>query len=190
MSSADGASLVQLQPDRLYVNWRKMEDSQEYPRFEAVRDRYLRIREQFNLFLKELSGDELSPAGYELTYTNPFLSANGWRSFADLPNFFKPWAWDKADFGSAPKSLRLNVEMELPGDCGKLVLNISPAIRKVTNEPAMRVDLTAQAEATVAARTSLAEWAETAHVAIVETFVKISTAEKLAEWGHWEEHGK
>lgn len=184
MVGTDRTSLVQLQPDRLYANWRRMDDKDEYPRFEAVRDRYLAIREQLNAFVKELSGDELTAAGYELTYINAFLPATGWSGFDDLPNFFKPWAGIKESVALQLKNVRLGLELLLPDDCGRLTLQINPATKVGTTDPVMRADLVASADAGVASRMPLSEWAKVAHHAIVETFVQISPADKLEAWGH------
>lgn len=75
----DGDELVQLQKDRLFFNWRRLDSSQPYPR-------YARVREELKSSLAELEGwaknaalGEVHPTQCEAIYVNrvPLRNAEG-----------------------------------------------------------------------------------------------------------------
>src|SRR6266487_1523712 len=68
--SQDGRTLIQLQRDRFLFNWRKVDDTDSYPRFEAIEEGFRRALQDFTAFLKDSHLPGIQPVQYELTYIN------------------------------------------------------------------------------------------------------------------------
>lgn len=67
----EGFELIQFQPDRLMHNWRKLETAgNEYPRFEAMIEKFERELDHLNEFMVGLSGSQLEINQCELNYIN------------------------------------------------------------------------------------------------------------------------
>jgi uncharacterized protein (TIGR04255 family) len=92
-SSADDSGLVQLQQDRLHVNWRRTEASATYPRFPAIRDEFYRIWALFQAFMLRETGASPQPTRMELQYTNVIPQGEGWESPADLGDVLCDFKW-------------------------------------------------------------------------------------------------
>lgn len=88
--SRDGASLVQLQPDRLYVNWRSTEAASAYPRWAHVRDTFAeRLHDVFE-FVHLAEGRVPAIGQVEVTYINALDDEDG--KPATLRGVLKAWS--------------------------------------------------------------------------------------------------
>ena len=68
--SEANTELLQIQNDRFIHNWRKAGTDTEYPRYEQIRNRFLKEVEVFAQFLDEERLGELSINQCEITYVN------------------------------------------------------------------------------------------------------------------------
>ena len=59
MLNDNDTRLIQVQPDRLVVNWRKVGGDDVYPRYEAIREQFTEVVDKFSAFLAEQGLDEL-----------------------------------------------------------------------------------------------------------------------------------
>lgn len=77
--SQAGTELIQLQRDRFICNWRKVDGSQSYPRYEQVRQLFEAEYSNFAQFLVHANIDLPKPDQCEVTYINHIraLSADG-----------------------------------------------------------------------------------------------------------------
>lgn len=76
--SPDGDRLVQLQADRLVVNWRQTA-GQDYPRYEALRDELVERLDDVQRFSSDGGWGSLAPTDVEVTYVNLVQGQDGRR---------------------------------------------------------------------------------------------------------------
>ena len=68
--SEDGVQLVQVQHDRLTLNWRELDHPVTYPRYEALRARFQELLAMLQECVKE-AGKKAGITHCEVTYVNP-----------------------------------------------------------------------------------------------------------------------
>jgi uncharacterized protein (TIGR04255 family) len=76
--SADGDRLVQMQADRLVVNWRQT-TGQDYPRYDALRAELVQRLDDVQRFSNDGGWGPLSPTDIEVTYVNLVRGSDGQR---------------------------------------------------------------------------------------------------------------
>lgn len=85
----DPAFILQIQPDRMLVNWRKRSDSKtEYPHFDFL---FKRFTDEWEKFTKFCSSEKIGTpviAGFDLTYINHFVQGKDWNTPQDLAHYF------------------------------------------------------------------------------------------------------
>src|SRR5579871_3640555 len=86
-----GNFLIQVQQNRLYNNWRKVNDSDEYPRFDAAYQRFTSTWAQFEEFLSKSNLPSPRRDVWELTYINHILDSQAHfpRDVWDYLNFYE-----------------------------------------------------------------------------------------------------
>ena len=90
--SADKLRLIQVQPDRFVLNWRKLDTDTKYPRYENLREAF---QSELALFLEFVTKHGLGgfePTQCELTYVNHLVAGQGWQDLRDLPNVIALWS--------------------------------------------------------------------------------------------------
>lgn len=95
--------MIQIQKDRLVVNWRKREGV--YPRFHATLDRFREAWIEWQAFLLDLGLSYCSPNLWELVYVNRVARDTLWSTPADWPKVF-PGLWGADFVGSEGADLR------------------------------------------------------------------------------------
>lgn len=89
--------LLQIQQNRFIRNWRKIEDGDNYPRYDShVRPRFLEDFDDFREFLACNNIGKVVPNQCEVTYINHLKSGNIWTTHADIGKVFTFW---NQDFG-------------------------------------------------------------------------------------------
>jgi uncharacterized protein (TIGR04255 family) len=179
--------LVQIQSNRFLHNWRKLEESDDYPRFP---DAYSRFTERWSDFRSFLKNSELAAPTvqlFELTYVN-MIGGHGaifprdvWR----FMNFYK--ATPQTASGADPRALQLTISWPLEGGkAGRLTMNLKHGVRttepREEAEPLMVVEFTALGMADKKGD-NMEEWFKAAHDAIVHTFTALTTEEGHRIWG-------
>jgi uncharacterized protein (TIGR04255 family) len=79
-----GTKLIQVQQDRFVHNWRKIGQSDEYPRYEHIRKTFEVELGIFCQFLAREQLGELVPNQCEVTYVNQISSGKGWEKHGQL----------------------------------------------------------------------------------------------------------
>lgn len=179
--SDDDCWLVQLQQDRLYVNWRATDKALSYPRFPAVKSEFDRVWSVFAKRVDELTGTAPVPSRVEVAYTN-FIMGAIFQSTADLSRIFKDFQWSKDhNFLSAPVALGLNMTFPLPSNAGSLRVRMATAERKIDRAKGIHLEL--QTVATPNAGQSTDVLIEEGHQFIVRAFEDLTTSEMHDK--HW-----
>ena len=188
--SEDDAMLIQLQPDRLLLNWRRGSANAEYPHFEAVADEFSRIYRLFSEFCSTEGLGSIEPTRCEMTYVNHLL---------DGPNAEQPWRpeewlrlWSGApgpEWPRHPDDVSLNLQYRLHPDDGSLPAHMTINAQSVRLPQSK--NLTPQVEITVLGRPSepteaaVRNFHNLAHQHIVNCFTGITTDQAHIHWGRW-----
>ncbi len=103
--TASGDELVQLQQDRMIYNWRRRSEAAVYPRYEALRTRFLQQAARLRKFVAKEELGEITPNQCEITYINS-IDIDQWPQRGELNRAFRFWS---------PMSMS---ELENPEDAG------------------------------------------------------------------------
>ncbi|MFZ2649620.1 MAG: TIGR04255 family protein [Burkholderiaceae bacterium] len=183
MIGLDDTWLVQVQQDRLYVNWRAQKGGGPYPRFPAIKAEFDRVWTLFDRYVSEITGSGLQPHRIELAYTNIIPIGDGWTSVADLDRVVRDFRWSPENrFLAPPENFASQTTFPMRSGDGKLTVQIGTVVRRNDGEvTAMRMELRATGWPT-GGRTS-DEFVEEAHQHIVRGFEDLTTIEMHAN--HW-----
>jgi uncharacterized protein (TIGR04255 family) len=84
LASDVGDHLVQFQPDRLLLNWRKRNEDQQYPHFEGIVELYEAYLNKLSKYIKERFSSGIAVSQAEVSYIN-IVEIDDLR---DAPSFF------------------------------------------------------------------------------------------------------
>ncbi len=180
-----GNDLVQIQKDRFYYNWRKIDPLDEYPRHENVLRNFRTNLEIFLAFVKDFGLGSIEPQHCELTYINHIPKGEGWESNANIGDLFPDIRWrnQQSRFLSPPAGLSWEVFFPLPDDAGQLRVSLRQGIRKLDKLPILVLDLTAKGLGADKSMDAIWYWFQLGHKWIVSTFADIASEEiQLKVW--------
>lgn len=191
ITSADQHWVVQVQPDRLVLNWRKAEEGDVYPRYRSVRARFLKIYKAFLETVGEERAIGSPPDWCATTYVNNILandprSPNGRmplnriiRLFAApksnvLPTleettFQQKYLLDPLAAGGEPR--------------GRLYVSASPALRAADQLPGYSLELRVLAQPEAHSRAAVMRCFDQSRDLIVRSFKDITTPAMHEAWG-------
>jgi len=184
MISADGAHVIQFQNDRMTLNWRKIDSSSEYPRYEMLEKSFETSLNKF----KKLVGD-ININQFELSYINLIdekekndagLSSNIW-DFSDVLNVFSPVPLDD-EMQTENQNLNLNYVIHDSNNNPKSRFTIS-ANPVFHNKDRLRaINLTLSEKGPIFSNDYLTSFSS-ARKRIVNTFTSITSKELQKYWG-------
>ena len=182
-----GDQVVQIQRDRLVVNWRK-EGSGGYPRYKTVRDRlqdaWLRLVDVCN----DLDYDAPIPDLCEIQYINNIGMDQGWNSPQDTAKLVVPWQGiDGKGYIPSNHLCQFSLHCHFPED-REGWLNIdgwttSAPTDDDSHAMRMMLNLTSRGHALSDDFESALDFFEMAHVWIVRAFTEITSPEAHDTWG-------
>jgi len=182
-----GDQVVQIQRDRLVVNWRK-EGSGDYPRYKIVRDRLQDAWRRLIQVCNDLNQDAPVPNLCEIQYINNIGIDEGWKSPQDTAKLITSWQ-GVDDEGYIPSNhlCQFSLHCHFPED-REGWLNIDGW---TTSAPAgndadsmrMVLNLTSRGHALSKDLVSALDFFDTAHVWIVRGFTAITTPRAHDTWG-------
>lgn len=145
----DHTYLMQLQPDRFVHNWRKTKDSDEYPNFEAAKQKFLHGWGLLQRFVAERQLGTIELKSYEVTYINHFIEKPG--SFPLAAEAYIPvFNWKSArskEFLPSPNVLGLDLRFPMPDNKGVLRVSVKHGKRLTDDADVMLMQMTAQGPA-------------------------------------------
>lgn len=192
--SSDGVQLVQLQHDRLTLNWREAEQGVEYPR-------YGRLRERFRDLLTRLTGLDEVGHGYdvnlcEVTYVNTIELPKNAQSeapehpqLAEIINRIGPRPQDA--FLPPAEDAQLIVRYRIPGSevgkegvpAGRVYLQATPGLKPPKFTPIYVVNVTTHVIPAVGDIDGALQALDVGHKWAVLGFKDLTTAEMHRLWG-------
>lgn len=129
----DKERLIQFQPDRLLLNWRKLKEDSQYPRYEALEDEF---REAFNKLCSFLESNKLHPIEInqcEVTYINHIYTVSGKPVSGDAGEILRCWRRECIqefgdDLENSEVRLRRVIKNESGNPIARMTCEASPQI--------------------------------------------------------------
>lgn len=181
----DPSRMVQWQQDRLYTNWRQLQEGDQYVRFPSIRLEFDAVLTSYRDFVRERTREELKATGYQLTYVNVIPKGAGWSDMGDLGNVLRDIGWSQEPrFLSRPTKFAMRFEFALPNQLGKLAVSGDPAKNKNTEDEVYRFELAASASVEVVSHITFDDWLDVAHDQIVRGFKDLTTDRMHKD--HWQ----
>lgn len=184
--SEDKVYLLQLQQDRVLLNWRKSADDGVYPRYEFVRERFVREVERLDRFLQSEQLGQLRPNQCELTYINTImLDENPHLSLDRITQLWTDQA-RQIDDGLTIEGTIIQTRLVMKHQgvpYGRLYISFTPALRANDLKPVVQLEMTARGrpdEETVASALQLLDRERST---IVRTFTYVTKKEMHKLWG-------
>jgi uncharacterized protein (TIGR04255 family) len=179
--------LIQVQRDRLIVNWRQGAKSEPYPRYVSILHRFKFALEAFQAFTAAEKLGALIPAQCEVTYVNHMPAGLGWDKHGDLTSVIGPWSGQYSDsYLSAPEdvgfSARYRMEGERGNAIGRLYVTFQPAYRNSDGLPIFVMNLTARGKPEPADFKGAFSLFDQEHEWIVRGFTSMTTKKMHDIW--------
>lgn len=177
-----GDRVVQIQHDRLVVNWRKGPLGGPYPRYAAIRGMLQDAWQRLIAACADLGRDEPEPSRCEIQYINHLGLEQGWKSPEDTERLIVPWNGVEDD-GLLPRDhlcafhLHCHYPEEREG-----WLEIDGWTGSGSETEAMTLNLTSRGRALSGDLESALDFLDVAHVWIVRGFTAVTTPEAHAIW--------
>ena len=192
--SDDGVQLVQLQHDRLTLNWRELGTGSDYPRYDQLRTRFEELIAALSACYDELGRGAPPINMCEVTYVNPIEAVEtreggaGHADLADVINRLRTRP-DKAFLPEA-EDAHLQARWRIPGEeldgsgpIGRLYLAASPGLKPPKNLPIYMVNLTARVIPTASEPADAWRAMDVAHRWVVLGFADLTTTKMHKLWG-------
>lgn len=181
--SQDDTGLIQVQQDRFLHNWKRAQETDEYPHYENVIRKFEEHLNRFELFLSDNEIGLIELLQQELTYVN-HIPIN--TSSLEVPRVFPDFQWrnSKDRFLADIDGLTWRTNFRLPGRTGRLHIDIRTGIRQRDRQKVLRFDLTARGITPGNPRGEMWKWFDVAHDWIVRAFADLTDLQVQKEvWG-------
>jgi uncharacterized protein (TIGR04255 family) len=180
--------LVQVQPDRFIVNWRRVADDTEYPHYHQVRGRFTSEFEQFMTFVSKEGLGEVIPNQCAVTYFNHITAGRAWRGHGELDKIFTAWKVpDESSLLPEPDDVRLSARYVMTADAGeplgRLSVELQPSFRRSDNMPIYVLTLTARGRPDGNGTEGILRFFDSGHRWASRAFIALTTQEMHDEWG-------
>ena len=188
----DDTELIQIQSDRFLHNWRRRKDSNDYPRYEAIRERFFSELHEVQAFFEQEKIGSIEPNQCEVTYVNHIKLPDGTDPRGSLHRIFsnfQPIGDLETDVPAQippleEAGLRLRFIIPDPDSDeprGRLHVRVDPAIED--ENIILRMDLTARGAPRSPTFESIASFLDIGRETIVRGFSALTTSEMHDFWG-------
>ena len=172
--SDDETNLVQLQPDRLIVNWREIKGDEKYPRYPRVRATFEHRFNDLAAFVKNLGRGDLVATQVEVIYVNA-IDPEG-AGLGHLDRIFRSFNNLVDHHLGSPEQARALLAFRIP-DIGrppvKMYVSADPAIRPNGNQTTF-LNLTVRGAPTGPGLDDVLNFMDEAHEHIVTSFTELT----------------
>ena len=187
-ASHDQVKLVQVQRDRLAVNWRR-QSADPYPRYSSIKPRLVDAWEKFTGHLDSLGHPAPRPDVAEVTYVNPIEVAGSgvWERHDEIAKVFTHWYTPPPTVpGLELTTAGFNLQYRMPDVDGSLSVTVDPVTNSSNGALAFLLTLVALAEVKDRGFDGALAVLDRGREAIVTTFAAMTTAEMHKVWGRFE----
>jgi uncharacterized protein (TIGR04255 family) len=187
--SQDDNFLIQLQSDRLIVNWRSGPQSTPYPHFDAVQEVFTNAFDELEALVK---AEKMSLAvnQCEVLYINPILTATTGVSISEPQRIFRVCSSERGSEWQEPlEHISCNARYLLKDEAGtpygRLTVTLASGAT-ADQSPGFQLELTARGLPQGATREGIVAFHNHGHRAIVRCFAAITTSEMHKLWERYQ----
>lgn len=189
--SEDGVQLVQVQHDRLTLNWRELEHPVPYPRYEALRARFQELLAMLKECVEE-AGKQARINLCEVTYVNPIEHESHGGGHGDLAKIInRVRSRPRNAYLPEAEDAQLQARWRIPAEelgrsgrpAGRLYLAASPALRPPKNTPIYMINLTGRVIPSLDDPSGALDALDVAHKWVVLGFKDLTTPAMHRRWG-------
>jgi len=184
--SSSGNELIQIQRDRFCCNWRRVQTSDVYPRYEYMRELFESAWCTLTGFLAEREQPPLSVDQCEMTYINHIEHDQGWRDIGDISQVLPLMTWqDTMAFLPTPRTIGAKLAFDLPDLGGRLHISLKHGARidkDADRKDVLVLELTARGLPRNTDTPGLLEWYASAREAIVRGFTDLTSPAMHELW--------
>jgi uncharacterized protein (TIGR04255 family) len=179
--------LIQVQRDRLIVNWRRGAAAEPYPRYSHIIERFRSALGSFLEFVAAEKLGDVAPTQCEVTYVNHILSGAGWSKHGELDRVITTWESRYSDeYLGKPEDVGLRVRYRMDDKdgraLGRLHAVVEPAYRSVDGRPIFVINLTGRGKPEPADLEGAFRLFDHEHEWIVRGFTSITTKDMHQIW--------
>ena len=179
--------LIQVQRDRLIVNWRRGAHSIPYPRYTHIIERFRSALASFIKFAASEKLGEVAPTQCEVTYVNHMPSGLGWSKHGEIGHVITTWESRYSDgFLGIPEDVGFRVRYRMDDDTGsalgRLHVGLQPAYRATDGAPIFVLNLTARGRPRPADLAGAFRMFDREHEWIVRGFASVTTTRMHELW--------
>lgn len=178
--------LLQLQPDWLACNWRKVQPDAEYGRWPSRRAAFLNYFNLLNSYLKEAGLGPIIARQCEVTYVNHVLPNKVWQEHKDLGKILRIVTSTETSLVQMEQAdVRFHFAMpdEEGKQVGRLHITAVPGFVDMNKTPIYRLELTARGDPLGEGIDGVMRFLDKGRETIVATFAEVTTEEIQHEWG-------
>jgi uncharacterized protein (TIGR04255 family) len=175
--SAKQNTLIQLQDNMFFFNWRRMQEDEDYPRYSTIIEAFKTNLAVFHEFLQEEDLGSVTPKTCELTYINHIPKGEGWESLSEIKETFPDLAWNSTEKRFLPQPITLSgqIVFPMPDDKGRLNVTLQRGEKKQPDKcPVLILQIKAQGLGGEKSMDAVWEWFEVAHEWIVRGFTDLT----------------
>jgi uncharacterized protein (TIGR04255 family) len=181
----DDSRLLQIQSDRLILNWRKVNSAEPYPRYENLKPEFQKAWADFGCFLGDVELETPEIVQCELTYVDLFPRGMGWDGYADLHRI-SPLLAPAPNRLGVPEAVGVTTRYALPDGRGRLHASLQQAFRTYDGSEVMKLDITARGAPMANRIEDALAWFDFGHEWAVSAFLELTTKEMHKLWGKTE----
>ncbi len=182
LQNESGDHVVQIQHDRLVVNWRKGDLGGEYPRYVTIRKSMQDSWHRLAAECAKLGHNEPIPFLCEVQYINHLGEKQGWNSPKDTPRLIVPWSGMGDDeFLPQDHLSGFGLHCHFPEERDGW-LTIDGWTSDLPESIMMALSLTSRGRALSEDLDSALDFMDAAHVWIVRGFTAVTTKEAHQLW--------
>jgi len=172
--------LIQIQRDRLVINWRAGAQSEPYPRYTHIIKRFHSALASFKGFTASEKLGEIFPTQCEVTYVNHILSGAGWSTHGELDSLVTTWQSRYSDeYLGTPEDVGFKARYRMGDESGnvlgRLHIILQPAYRSIDGVPIYVMNLTARGKPEPANLDGVSRLFDFEHQWIVRGFTSVTT---------------
>jgi len=178
--------LIQIQPNRFIRNWRRLDVSDTYPRYEKhLRPEFLESMNTLQSFYKENGMGELKPSQCEISYINHIDVG---KNHDLLSEVFTGWSgnYDLSNLAEI-EEVQLNIKHIINDDegnfVGRLYVKVQPAFTVEDNKPVFLIELTVRGRPLSEGLEGVMNFMDLGREKIVRAFTEMTTKEMHDLWG-------
>lgn len=179
--------LLQLQPDWVSCNWRKVQPDAEYGRWPSRRQAFKSFFELLDRYLVGVGLGPLIPRQCEVTYINHVLPGAVWQDHNELHKILKLVNSIDAGVILDPEQAQVRFNFAIPDETGEHIgrLHIAavPAYLDMNKTPIYRLEFTARGAPIGEGLEGVLAFLDRGREAIVTTFAAVTSEGIQREWG-------